>query len=946
MGGGAPYLYTPTNHNGSTFDFNPRAYTQATYARSIEQQSPKPKQEGPLIDLNRHPDSWMVVTPNPSNVEPMSPNTRVKVLTCRGIQLFFRILQLIGALGLFVCVICIRGFQDVQGWIMRIPPAYDALLNLYAIYHLVRPAHSRPAGSSASYNFFALMMDGALIPFYVYTAMFSYSNYMQVPNTEGRWRTFFDNDDATAKVLWTAFLTACTVGGMHVISMVLDLLLLIWFRKISNMPPDMNPLDVGPKLTKHKHKNSELSVSTLTTEQKHLSAHSTDSLPIGVPSPQYRQIPFSHSRLDSDPSFNPHTLHSARYQRSNTTSPSRPTSFYNQPLSAHASRTSFRPADVHSPFAGHVFPFPPGQDHTSLHSRPTTAVRTQTSSPAPSAAQDPRDARKAQSQSLLRDNAGENWTVLDEGDNVSRGPTPTAEGRRRAMTTRQEWAPPLPAKSERRISVAEMKALDGFLGWEGKENVGERREQSQGQAQPQGVARQGTVSSSVYSDDQSAFSVGTARMGTRFYGDLGGRGMEGYHGEERVVSRSGVELRDDGPVGVRGRNVSGKNAEEGRAGWAIADFTHAVIGGGAVGLAIARKLQQRDGVSTILIEKHGAVGTETSSRNSEVIHAGLYYAPDSLKARLCIRGKELLYDLCNTHSIPHRQCGKWIVAQDDTQHSALETLHARAQSLAVPTRFLSASEIATEPSVRASAGALLSPTTGILDSHTYMSFLHGDFSESGGDTAFGAQVVSIDAPSASTSDWTIHVRSGPEDAADSFSVTASTLINSAGLYAVDVANMVLPPDRHLRAFYAKGTYFSYASKHPRPNVLVYPAPVEGHGGLGTHLTLDLQGRVRFGPDVQWIDTPDYVPDVDAARFEEAVREIRTYLPEVEGAKIETDYCGVRPKLAGKEGGGGKDFYIKREDGWGGTFVNLCGIESPGLTGSLAIGEMVDGLLYK
>ncbi|KAF2222808.1 hypothetical protein BDZ85DRAFT_262502 [Elsinoe ampelina] len=563
---GAPYLYTPSVNNGSTFDFNPRAYTQASYAASIEKQSPRPKKEGPLVDLNRHPDSWMVVTPNPINVEPMPPNTRVKILTCRGIQLFFRILQVIGALGLFVCTICIRGTQDVQGWLMRIPPAYDAILCLYAIYHLFRPAHCRPAGSSASYHFFALCMDGGLIPFYVYTAMFSYSNYMQVPGTEGRWRTFFDNDDATNKVLWTAFLTSCTVGGMHVLSMILDVLLLIWFRKISNLPPDMNPLDVAAKVSKHKHKSSELSTSTMSTEHKHFS---TDSLAKSVPSPQYRQIPFSHSRLDSDPTFNAHTLESARLSRVGG-SPSRPNSFYAHSPSARGSRTSIpvpryqvNGNDVHSPFAGHAFPFPPGQDRASFVSSRPNSARQNTSSPAPQAAQDPREARKQQSQSLLRkDQERDNWYVLDEGSDLGspvRGNTPvlSQNGHGRAMTTTgQERVVVSPARHEVRKSVPE--GMD-WTPAQNKENL-----------TVDGVRRQLTVSSSVYSDDQSVVSVGTARV-QRYYGDLSEERRYDAPAampetNNRVVSRTGVELRDDGPVGVRGRNISGKGAEEGRAG--------------------------------------------------------------------------------------------------------------------------------------------------------------------------------------------------------------------------------------------------------------------------------------------------------------------------------------------------------------------------------------------
>ncbi|KAF4547913.1 Hypothetical protein D9617_34g040930 [Elsinoe fawcettii] len=577
MKAGAPYLYTPSINNGSTFDFNPRAYTQASYAASLEKESPKPKREGPLIDLNRHPDSWMIVTPNPINVEPMSPNTRVKILTCRGIQLLFRILQLVGALGLLVCTICIRGTQDVQGWIMRIPPGYDAALNLYAIYHLVRSAHSRPAGSSASYHFFALCMDGGLIPFYVYTAMFSYSNYMQVPGTEGRWRTFFDNDDATAKVLWTTFLTSCTVGGMHVLSMVLDILLLIWFRKISNMPPDMNPLEVGQKMSKHKHKSSELSTSTSSTEQKHFS---TDSLAKGFPSPQYRQVPFSHSRLDSDPTFNAHTLETARMSRAGINPNSRPNSFYAHSPSARGSRTSIpvpqyqvNGHDVHSPFAGHAFPFPPGQDRASFAgSRPGSAPRAQSGSPAPQAAQDPREARKQQSQSLLRKETGDNWYVFDEGSDLGspvRGntPVPSNAGRGRAMTTKgEEKVLVQPRREEVRQSIPE--GMDWKMVQQ-MQQMGQDKENANGNGNNltvEGVRRQLTVSSSVYSDDQSVVSMGTARV-QRYYGDLSEeRRYDPPVIENRVVSRTGVELRDDGPVGVRGRNVSGKGAEEGRAG--------------------------------------------------------------------------------------------------------------------------------------------------------------------------------------------------------------------------------------------------------------------------------------------------------------------------------------------------------------------------------------------
>ncbi|THY55612.1 putative FAD dependent oxidoreductase [Aureobasidium pullulans] len=386
-----------------------------------------------------------------------------------------------------------------------------------------------------------------------------------------------------------------------------------------------------------------------------------------------------------------------------------------------------------------------------------------------------------------------------------------------------------------------------------------------------------------------------------------------------------------------------------------ADFTHAVIGGGAVGLAIARRLQQHNPssttTSTVLIEQHKAVGTETSSRNSEVVHAGIYYGHDSLKTKLCVQGKNMLYELCDKHNIAYNNCGKWVVAQDEAQAEAVEKVHAFAKSIGVPTNFLSRNEAARrEPDVRAETAVLESPTTGILDSHAYMTYLHGSFQDAGGDTALGAKVTRIESPSASSPDWKIYTSDPQDPNSETDPITAEILINSAGLYACDINNMILPTHRHMKPFYAKGNYFSYASSKPRPNVLVYPAPVAGQGGLGTHLTLDMGGRVRFGPDVEWVDSPtDLTPTSDPARFKAAIADIKKYLPGIDESAIALDYAGIRPKL-GKLGavGAGKgfqDFYIKREEGYE-SFVNLLGIESPGLTSSLAIAEEVYRLLYK
>ncbi|KAF7719927.1 FAD dependent oxidoreductase domain-containing protein [Penicillium ucsense] len=377
-----------------------------------------------------------------------------------------------------------------------------------------------------------------------------------------------------------------------------------------------------------------------------------------------------------------------------------------------------------------------------------------------------------------------------------------------------------------------------------------------------------------------------------------------------------------------------------------ADFTHAVIGAGVVGLSVARQLAAREGTSTLLLERHDAPGTETSSRNSEVIHAGLYYPADSLKTKLCIRGRNLLYDLCSKHAIPHRNTKKWIVAQTPEQWEAALKLHAHAQSLGdVPTRLIGTSEAATrEPDVKAEAGIAESQTTGIVDSHSLMTYLHGDFEERGGDCVFKTRVTGLE----SIAGGGYKITAVSDEDGSEMSFTADVVINSAGHGACAINNLLLPPERHRTPYFAKGTYFSYSASRPRTSVLVYPVTMPGHGGLGTHLTLDLGGRIRFGPDVEWVDDPhDLQPS--NARLAQAIPEILSYMPGVDPSAISLDYCGIRPKLgrggAVNKGQGFQDFIIEEEQGFSG-FVNLLGIESPGLTSSLAIGEMVEKILYR
>ncbi|OAA61460.1 L-2-hydroxyglutarate dehydrogenase [Cordyceps fumosorosea ARSEF 2679] len=372
-----------------------------------------------------------------------------------------------------------------------------------------------------------------------------------------------------------------------------------------------------------------------------------------------------------------------------------------------------------------------------------------------------------------------------------------------------------------------------------------------------------------------------------------------------------------------------------------------VIGGGVVGIAVARQLARRSGGSTVLIERHPALGTETSARNSEVIHAGIYYAPGSLKARLCVRGKQLLYDLCARHDVGHRRTGKWIVAQTPAQRASLERFHAACRdTLGVPTRWVSAAEVARDgEGVVAAEGALDSPTTGIVDSHALMACLAGLLEEDGGIVALNSPVVGVRPEGGG---WAVDVRDGPEGEAST--ITADTVVNAAGLGAAHVHNMIVGPERRVTLRYAKGNYFSYAASRPAVSRLIYPVPEPGLGGLGTHLTLDLAGRMRFGPDVEWVDGPDDLAALStdtprgASRLREAVAAIRTYLPGIDPDSLAPDYAGIRPKLVGPDHKGFVDFVIREEDGFPG-WVNLLGIESPGLTSALAIAERVEEMMY-
>ncbi|KAL3303584.1 fad dependent oxidoreductase [Colletotrichum asianum] len=374
-----------------------------------------------------------------------------------------------------------------------------------------------------------------------------------------------------------------------------------------------------------------------------------------------------------------------------------------------------------------------------------------------------------------------------------------------------------------------------------------------------------------------------------------------------------------------------------------------VVGGGAVGLATARALAQRPGTSTVVLERHGAVGTETSSRNSEVIHAGLYYGAGTLKTELCIRGKELLYAFCRERGVAHANTGKWIVAQTPAQREALQRVHDFCRNeIDVPIRWVGEEEARRlEPGVRGEAGILDSPTTGIVDSHGLMVGLMGLFEDAGGEVALTSAVTGVTPLGEKGSQgWEVRVRDSTTG--EESLVTAEVLVNAAGLGSVDLHNMIVPLERRRALFYAKGNYFSYSSSNPKVGRLIYPAPEPGAGGLGTHLTLDLAGRVRFGPDVEWVDSPNELA-VNGSRLPLAIEAIKKYLPELDESCLEPDYAGIRPKLgqlgAVAQGTGFHDFVVRKEEGYEG-WVNLLGIESPGLTSCLAIAERVDKILYE
>lgn len=352
-----------------------------------------------------------------------------------------------------------------------------------------------------------------------------------------------------------------------------------------------------------------------------------------------------------------------------------------------------------------------------------------------------------------------------------------------------------------------------------------------------------------------------------------------------------------------------------------------VIGAGLVGLACARRLALA-GIDTVILEAEASIGQGISSRNSEVIHAGIYYRSDSLKARLCVNGRQQLYQYCLDRHIPHQKIGKWVVATSKSELEYLEELSLRALANGVIDTYLidRKEALAIEPELKCEA-ALVSPSTGIVDTHTLMQSFLGDFESAGGVLALNSTVKSIN----SEADRFWLDISDQED----FQLSAEYLVNSAGLNAPALTQSLSPLGQQVERKFAKGNYFSYQGKTPFKH-LIYPVPEPG--GLGVHLTFDLAGQARFGPDVEWVDYPDYKVSINkAAGFAAA---IRRYWPSCHVDRLVPAYAGVRPKIF-REGQLVDDFLIlgRASHGVSG-LVDLYGIESPGLTASMAIADEV------
>ena len=354
-----------------------------------------------------------------------------------------------------------------------------------------------------------------------------------------------------------------------------------------------------------------------------------------------------------------------------------------------------------------------------------------------------------------------------------------------------------------------------------------------------------------------------------------------------------------------------------------------VVGAGVVGLAVARALALA-GREVILLDAAEGIGTETSSRNSEVIHAGIYYPAGSLMARFCVAGRRALYGYCMERGVPFSNCGKLIVATSEAEDGMLAAIKGRAEANGVEgMRVLPGAEARTmEPNLRCTS-ALLSPTTGIIDSHAFMLALQGDAENAGATPVFLSPIHA-----ARARDRGVELDVGGDDP---MTLRCRLMVNAAGLHAPALAARTqgMPADRVPTAYYAKGNYFTLSGRSPFSR-LIYPVPVPG--GLGVHLTIDLAGQARFGPDVEWVDGLDYT--VDPTRADGFYAAVRRYWPELKDGALQPGYAGIRPKIVGP-GKPGQDFVVQGPQTHGVPgLINLFGIESPGLTAALALADYV------
>jgi L-2-hydroxyglutarate oxidase LhgO len=366
----------------------------------------------------------------------------------------------------------------------------------------------------------------------------------------------------------------------------------------------------------------------------------------------------------------------------------------------------------------------------------------------------------------------------------------------------------------------------------------------------------------------------------------------------------------------------------------IDKFMFTIIGAGAIGLAIARRISEdfKEDSDVLVIEKEKSFGRGISSRNSEVVHSGIYYPTGSLKHTLCVHGRRLLYDYCERKRTPYNKCGKLIVATEDSESEALEKLYAQVMKNEIENvvRLDGKEARELEPDINVVA-ALFSKETGIFDTHSFMKALEGDITRNNGIIVYGSEVISI-----RHSDHLYYI-----SLADGTVFASEYLINSAGLYATSVSKLLgIEP---VTLYPCKGTYFSYMGRH-RCRRLIYPVPHKSLTGLGVHATIDLGGRLKFGPDAEYVDNiEDFA--VDKSKKMDFYLSAKKMFKDLDCDQLFPDMAGIRPKIQGPDDSQVKDFYIKDEKNSGfPKFVNLLGMESPGLTGAIAIGEYVYAML--